>query len=143
MPGESRRRPQSGASAAQTENDDRFKEFLAAAPDGRTLNLDFESGDLRDWIAAGSAFQQQPIAGDTVSQRRSDMQSGHRGRYWIGTFEVAGDAPQGTLTSATIKVTHPFASFLVAGGEHDTTRVELVRKDTGRTVVQVSGRNHD
>src|SRR5579871_5487556 len=97
-----------------------------AAKDGRALNLDFEDGTLRDWVATGDAFDQQPIMGDTVSKRRSDMKSGHQGQYWIGTFEVKGDAPQGTLTSIRFKVTQPFASFLVGGGSGPGTRVELV-----------------
>src|SRR5688572_29775665 len=83
--------------------------------DGNLLNLDFESGTLKHWTAEGAAFGKQPIKGDTVAARRSDMKAQHRGNYWIGTFEIAGDSPQGTLTSAPFKVTQPFASFLVAG----------------------------
>ena len=66
---------------------------------GRPLNLDFEDGTLRDWTATGNAFQKQPVMGDTVYQRRSDMKSQHRGNYWIGGYEAAGDNPKGTLTS--------------------------------------------
>src|SRR4051812_17021159 len=51
--------------------------------DGKPLNLDFETGDLRDWTATGDAFEGQPIAGDAVSARRSDMASQHQGKYWI------------------------------------------------------------
>ena len=56
--------------------------FLAADPvegvlptdaTGQPLNLDFETGDLRDWVAEGEAFKNQPIEGDTVSKRRGDM----------------------------------------------------------------------
>ena len=67
--------------------------------DGKPLNLDFETGDLRDWTATGDAFKGQPIRGDTVFPRRNDMKSQHQGQYWVGTFERAGDKPQGTLTS--------------------------------------------
>ena len=50
--------------------------FVAAEPEGvlpvdatgRPLNLDFETGDLRDWTATGNAFKKQPIEGDTVSR---------------------------------------------------------------------------
>ena len=86
------------------------------ASDGRPLNLDFESGDLRDWTATGDAFKGQPIKGDTVAKRRPDMKSEHQGEYWIGTFEREGDTPQGTLTSVPFKVTQPWASFLFAAG---------------------------
>ena len=40
--------------------------FRATAADGRVLNLDFETGDLTDWTATGTAFERQPIEGDTV-----------------------------------------------------------------------------
>ncbi|MEO8429268.1 MAG: PVC-type heme-binding CxxCH protein, partial [Verrucomicrobiota bacterium] len=110
-----------------------------ASPDGRPLNLDFEDGTLKDWVAEGKAFDKQPIKGDTVHQRRQDMKSEHTGDYWIGTFEIAGDDATGTLTSVPFKVTQPFASFLVGGGSTELTRVELVRADTQKVFFKVSG----
>jgi putative membrane-bound dehydrogenase-like protein len=106
---------------------------------GRTLNLDFERGTLDDWTATGTAFSRQPIDGDTVHARRSDMKSGHAGRYWVGSFERGGDGPMGTLTSRPFRVTHPFASFLVAAGYHPDTRVELVKQSDGQAFFRVSG----
>src|SRR5438105_15761958 len=73
---------------------------LPVGADGKPLNLDFETGTLKDWTATGDAFAGQPIKGDTVSPRRADMRSRHQGQYWIGTYERNGDPPQGTLTSA-------------------------------------------
>ncbi|MBI3850016.1 MAG: c-type cytochrome [Verrucomicrobia bacterium] len=107
--------------------------------DGKPLNLDFEVGTLKDWTATGKAFEGQPIKGDTVTKRRTDMRSQHTGNFWIGTYEIAGDEPQGTLTSVPFKVTQPFASFLVAGGLSPNTRVELVRADTERIFFKTSG----
>ncbi|HXT41931.1 MAG TPA: PVC-type heme-binding CxxCH protein [Candidatus Angelobacter sp.] len=107
--------------------------------DGKLLNLDFETGDLRDWKAWGRAFEGQPIKGDTVSPRRGDMKSAHQGNYWIGGFEKLGDDPKGTLTSAQFKVTHPWAGFLVAGGASPGTRVELVRADNQEIIFKTSG----
>jgi putative membrane-bound dehydrogenase-like protein len=112
---------------------------LPVGADGRPLNLDFETGDLRDWTAEGEAFKGQPIKGDTVFPRRNDMKSQHQGQYWIGTYEKLGDKPQGTLTSVSFKVTHPWASFLVGGGPWKETCVELVRKDTGEVFFRASG----
>src|SRR5437762_8691115 len=89
---------------------------LPVGADGKPLNLDFETGTLKDWTAAGEAFAGQPVKGDTVSARRSDMKSSHQDRYWIGTYERHGDGPQGTLTSVPFRITHPWASFLVGGG---------------------------
>ena len=109
--------------------------------DGKPLNLDFEDGTLRDWTATGNAFDKQPIKGDTVSKRRNDMHSNHHGDYWIGTFETHGDDAKGTLTSAPFKITHRWASFLVAGGKYNTTKVELLVKENGteRPIYRASG----
>jgi putative membrane-bound dehydrogenase-like protein len=113
--------------------------IVPAGPDGRPLNLGFETGTLKDWTAEGEAFQGQPIKGDTVRPRRGDMSSRHAGDYWIGTYEVQGDEPQGTLTSAPFRLTKPFASFLVAGGSGPNTRVEIVRKADGKVLFATSG----
>ncbi|MBN9118154.1 MAG: DUF1080 domain-containing protein [Planctomycetes bacterium] len=99
---------------------------LPLGADGKPLNLDFETGDLRDWTLDGEAFKGQPIKGDTVKARRADMQSRHQGQYWIGGYEKLGDKPTGTLVSVPFKVTHPWASFLVGGGSHAETCVEIV-----------------
>ena len=90
---------------------------------GRSTS-DFETGTLADWTAEGDAFQGQPIEGDTVHRRRGDMRSRHAGRFWVGDYETAGDAPKGTLTSVPFRVTKPFASFLVGGG----SRADDVRR---------------
>src|SRR3989449_5250982 len=112
---------------------------LPVGADGKALNLDFETGTLKDWTAEGDAFKGQPIKGDTVSKRRADNKSQHQGDYWIGGFEKLGDKPQGTLTSVPFKITHPWASFLVGGGPHDVTCVELVRADTKEVFSRTSG----
>jgi putative membrane-bound dehydrogenase-like protein len=112
---------------------------LPAGADGKPLNLDFESGTLKDWTAEGDAFKGQPIKGDTVFPRRIDNHSRHQGQYWIGGFEKFGDKPQGTLTSVPFKVTHPWASFLVGGGPHETTCVELVKNADKQTIFRASG----
>ena len=117
--------------------------ILPVGADGKSLNLDFETGDLRDWLAEGDAFKGQPIKGDTVAKRRGDMRSNHQGNYWIGGYELKGDKAQGTLTSAPFKVTHPYAAFLVGGGPHDTTCVELVRRDTRKVFFRASGRESE
>jgi putative membrane-bound dehydrogenase-like protein len=106
---------------------------------GRPLNFDFETGNLRDWTATGTAFQGQPVEGDVVAARRSDMKSKHQGRYWVGTYEKDSDPPQGTLTSVPFTLTKPFVRFLIAGGAHESSRVEIVRDDTKGVIFKVSG----
>jgi len=113
--------------------------------DGKPLNLDFEDGTLKDWTATGNAFDKQPIQGDAVSKRRADMRSDHQGNFWIGTYEIHGDDGIGTLTSVPFKVTHPWASFLIGGGPHAATRVEIVRKDapSDRPIFSASGQESE
>jgi len=108
--------------------------------DGHVLNLDFETGDLRDWKTEGDAFADQPIrGGDSVAARRPDMPSSHQGQYWIGGYEKYGDDRRGVLTSETFKLTQPWASFRVAGGRWPNTRVELIDVATQKPLFQVSG----
>jgi putative membrane-bound dehydrogenase-like protein len=112
---------------------------LPTGLDGKPLNLDFETGTLKDWTATGDAFAGQPIRGDVVSKRRRDMKSRHQGEFWIGGWEKKGDAATGTLTSVPFTVTHPWASFLVGGGPYPDTCVELVRADVGEVFFRASG----
>lgn len=117
--------------------------YLAQDANGRVINLDFEAGDVRDWTATGTAFEKQPVWGDTVHTRRGDMISGHRGDRWVGSFEISGDEPQGTFTSANFIVSHPFATLLVGGGSQNSTRVEIVRADTDEIIFTASGRDNE
>ena len=116
---------------------------LPVGADGQPIDLGFEAGDLRNWTAEGAAFSGQPVKGDTVAPRRSDMKSDHEGDFWIGTFERDGDAPKGVLTSVSFKVTHPFASFLVAGGSTEATRVEVVSKAVGKAIATAVGEERE
>ncbi len=113
---------------------------LPVGRDGKPLNLDFETGDLRDWTASGGAFAKQPVAGDAVLARRAPMTSGHVGRHWVGTFEHGlGDTATGTLASQAFRVTQPWAAFLLAAGAYETTRVELVDAAGGKVLIKISG----
>ncbi|OJW16253.1 MAG: dehydrogenase [Planctomycetales bacterium 71-10] len=106
---------------------------------GRALNLDFETGDLRDWIAQGDAFRGQPVEGDAVAARRGDMKSGHEGRFWVGSYERGGDAPRGTLSSARFALTKPFARFLIGAGAGESTRLEIVTADDSKVIYRAAG----
>ncbi len=106
---------------------------------GKPLNLDFEAGNLRDWKVEGEAFIGQPIEGDAVARRRSDMKSRHEGKFWIGGWEKTKDPATGRITSKSFKVTQPFASFLVGAGWYPETRVEVVREADGEVLFKASG----
>ncbi|MFN5950726.1 MAG: hypothetical protein ACK43N_19685, partial [Pirellulaceae bacterium] len=107
---------------------------------GKSLNFDFEKGTLEDWVADGKAFEGQPVQGDAVAARRPDMRSEHQGKYWVGSYEIQGDAPQGTLRSVPFEVTHPFASFLIGGGAGMETRMELMDAASGKAIYRAMGR---
>jgi len=116
------------------------KGVLPVGLDGKPLNTDFETGDLRDWTATGNAFASQPILGDAVAERRPPMKSGHVGKYWIGTYERGlGDEATGTLTSKPFRLTHRYAAFLIAAGPYHSTRVEIVNTGNGNVIFSTPG----
>jgi len=122
------------------------KEPTASAPkgeDGHALNLDFEAGSLADWTATGNAFDEMPVKGDAVHRRRKDMTSGHRGDYWVGSYEKHGDEATGSLTSAPFTVTQPYARCLVGGGSGIQTRVELVNAANGHVLFRATGPDNE
>jgi len=105
--------------------------------DGRPLNLGLETGDLSDWIVTGAAFVGQPVQGDRSSARGREP-SLHAGEHWIGGYELLEDVPYGSLRSVPFSVTHPWASFLIGGGNHASTRVELLAADDDRVLFSSS-----
>ena len=109
--------------------------------DGTALPLGFEAGDLSGWTATGDAFEGQPIRGDT-SGPRCNAPSEHTGEYWIGGYELHGDARTGTLTSEPFRVDAPWASFLVGGGRHVGTSVELLDEE-GRVLLRYPGESYE
>jgi putative membrane-bound dehydrogenase-like protein len=112
------------------------------AADGKPLNLNFESGSLDGWKAEGEAFKGQPIKGDIGELRPTERKkSEHTGQFWIGGYEKLKDLPQGTLTSPTFEVTHPYASFLIGGGSNRQTRVDIITADDNRVFYGASGKD--
>lgn len=112
---------------------------------GRELNLNFETGDLRDWTATGTAFRGQPDK-NGIDPRRplaGMKKSLHTGQFWIGGYEIVGDEPHGTLTSVPFLVDAPWCSFLIGGGSSRQTRVELVREDTQEVIATRLGNDEE
>jgi putative membrane-bound dehydrogenase-like protein len=103
---------------------------VAPQVDGRPLNLDFESGTLDNWTAAGDAF--------ALANPDPDRKRGNAGEYSV-TSAANGNERKGTLSSAPFRVTHPYASFLVSGGAFTSTRVELVLADEQKVIYSISG----
>ena len=72
------------------------------------------------------------------------MTSGHRGQYWLGTYETAlSDKPTGTLTSLPFTAAHPYASFLIGGGSTAKTRVEITNAASGKTLFIATGPDNE
>jgi len=46
------------------------KGALPLGKDGKALNTDFESGELRDWTATGGAWKGQPVKGPINPKRK-------------------------------------------------------------------------
>ena len=98
---------------------------------GNSLNLSFETGDLGGWKATGNAFRGQPVSEDGIANRWPGQTSRKHGKYFMGGWEVVEDKGTGTLASQAFKVTHPYASFLIAGGNTRQTRVEVIQPANG------------
>ncbi len=119
--------------------------ILPVSADGKPLNTDFETGDLRDWTATGDIAKGQPTKGPINQKRKfgAGRVANHVGDFWFGGYEKFEDVPTGTLTSAPFKVTQPWAAFLIGGGSHAGTRVELVAKDGGKVLFSARGQNNE
>ncbi len=119
--------------------------WLPKGEDGQPLNLDFETGTLKDWTATGRAFAGQPVKGNIDPKRPhgAKKRSLHTGNYWIGGFEKVGDQPHGTLTSVPFVVDGPWCSFLIGGGNHRQTRVELLLASDDSVIAVALGNNEE
>lgn len=105
---------------------------------------DYETGGLAPWTREGEAFVERPIARDAVDPRQSDMDV--RGGFAAGSYsghedrsDVSGDAFKGTLTSAPFLARFDHLHFLVNGGPHESTRVELLDAASGEVLAKTSG----
>lgn len=75
------------------------------------VTWDFETGDLRGWTATGDAFAYQPTFGDSSAARpgyptrlgpgRAAV-SGHRGRYYLSTYDARPADMDATNSTATV-----------------------------------------
>ena len=124
--------------------------------------FNFEQGkaSLSNWTKEGTAFNNQPTYGNNVLVRREmdnpvnpfkvnialggdywkdlSLPIGHKGKYWIGSFEnrsdstqmlgrVLGNVAKGTLTSPTFTISKKFISFLIGGvNDLSNANVELI-----------------
>lgn len=108
--------------------------------DGQPLNLNFETGTLKDWTATGDAFANPLFAQDDPSPvHEKDMHIGFDGQYFLSSGGTTHYKQTGTLTSVPFKVTQPFAAFKVSGGALQDTRVELVQAGSNKVIYHITG----
>jgi putative membrane-bound dehydrogenase-like protein len=120
---------------------------LPVDADGKALNLGFETGTLEGWAVSGTAFRGQPVAKDGISQRWPRQKSNKSGDYFIGGYELEKDQGIGTLESTWFQVSKPFGGFLLGGGEHPSTRVEIMARESDssepKVIAQAVGDNQE
>jgi putative membrane-bound dehydrogenase-like protein len=106
---------------------------------GQPLNLDFESGTLKDWTATGDAFSQPVFSNDPSPVHEKDMKIGYEGKHFLSSGGTLNYQQTGTLTSVPFTVTQPYAAFKVSGGALVDTRVEVVEAATKKVIFHITG----
>ena len=107
-------------------------------PDGELL-ADFEKG-YGGWKVEGDAFGKSPASGTLANQMPV---TGFKGKGLINSFHD-GDKGKGTLTSPLFEISKGYLSFLIGGGAHKETRVDLlvgakvVRTATGKEMERLT-----
>ncbi|WP_259014103.1 PVC-type heme-binding CxxCH protein [Emticicia fluvialis] len=107
--------------------------------DGQPLNLDFETGTLKDWTATGNAFANAVFSQEPSPVHEKDMVIGFEGKHFLSSGGTRNYQLTGTLTSVPFKVTQPYAAFRVSGGALQDTRVEIVLADTKKVIFHSTG----
>lgn len=106
---------------------------------GKPLNLNFETGTLKDWTAEGDAFTNGLIAQDPSPKHEKDARIRKEGKYFVSSGGNKEHQKTGKLTSVPFKVTQPWAAFKVSGGALQDTRVELVNAADDSVFFRIPG----
>jgi len=107
---------------------------------GQPVNLNFETGTLKDWTATGEAFANPLFAQDPSPVHEKEMRIGFEGKQFLSSGGTTNYKLTGTLTSLPFTVSQPFAAFRVSGGALQDTRVELVQAGTDKVIFTVPAR---
>lgn len=99
------------------------------------LIADFEGPDYGAWKAEGEAFGPGPARGTLPNQMEV---SGFVGRGLVNSF-TGGDASKGSLSSPPFRIERPYLNFLIGGGGHPGTSIQLIVD--GRVVRRAAGPN--
>ncbi|MBD8388934.1 GH32 C-terminal domain-containing protein [Dysgonomonas sp. BGC7] len=83
---------------------------------------DFESGTFDGWTVEGDAFGATPATGGYQGQQNVE---GFSGKFLANSFN-GGDDSRGTLISKEFTIERDYINFLIGGGMHEDTYIELV-----------------
>src|SRR5699024_6682357 len=101
--------------------------------DSVRMDVDFEYKTLHKWTYTSTAFENQPSSDmdQDIYEPEVLMDLDISGEYFLTSSGTRNYGDTGTIISDPFEVTHPFASFKVAGGALKETRVELIESATG------------
>ncbi len=98
---------------------------------------DFEAASYGDWQTTGDAFGDAPAQGTLDDQQAV---TGFAGSGLVNSFRN-GDASTGTLTSSEITLDRKYLVFLIGGGSHAETCLQLIIE--GDVIASTSGMNDE
>jgi len=100
------------------------------------LLTDFEGNTYGEgWKTTGTAFGKGPAKGTLPNQMPV---SGFLGKGLVNSY-LGGDSSTGTLTSPAFKIERKYLNFLIGGGQHPKTRIDLIV--SGKAVRTATGPN--
>lgn len=123
------------------QGDEKASQIKGTIPqkDGKPLNLNFETGTLKDWTASGDAFVSPIFNSDPSPVHGAEDKINFEGKSFLSSGGTKNYKLTGTLTSESFQVTQPFASFKVSGGALADTRVELVLAESDKVIYKSTG----
>lgn len=83
---------------------------------------DFEAGNFDKWTIEGDAFGEKPAEGSYAGQQPV---GGFQGKYLANSFHN-GDDTRGVLLSKEFTIERDYINFLIGGGTHEDTYIELI-----------------
>lgn len=83
---------------------------------------DFETGNFNNWTIEGNAFGNAPAEGSYQGQQSV---ANFQGKYFANSF-ANGDDATGVLTSRNFTIEQNYINFLIGGGTHPQTYIELL-----------------
>lgn len=99
-----------------------FLLLLASCSSKDIVIDDFESGTYGKWKVEGSAFGATPATSGYADQQEI---KGFEGKYFANSFN-GGDDSRGSLISQDFVIERDYINFLIGGGMHADTYIELV-----------------